>query len=254
MLKSRLLERNGIAHGFFTREGGVSTGIYRGLNCGPGSHDSPENVAENRARAMAVIGHRVADLRTLYQVHSGDVIVLRNDTEIKPRPKADAMVTNVPGLSLGILTADCVPILFADETNGVIAAAHSGWKGAVVDIGGNVVQKMIELGARRSMIRAAIGPAIAQKSYEVGPAFPEPFLALDPRSKKFFIPSVRPGHHMFDLKGFVRDRLEMLEIDAVDMLENDTCAEEDLFYSYRRMIKRGEPDYGRQLSAIALKA
>ena len=254
MLKSQLLESDGIAHGFFTRDGGVSTGVYRGLNCGPGSHDNPQNVTENRARAMAMIGRRPEDLRTLYQVHSGDVIVLRDDVEITPRPKADAMVTNVPGLSLGILTADCVPILFADETNGVIAAAHSGWKGAVADIGRNVVEKMIELGAKRSSITAVIGPAIAQKSYEVGPEFPEPFLALDPRSKKFFVPSARSGHHMFDLKGFVRDRLENLEIKAVDMLENDTCAEEDLFYSYRRMVKRGEPDYGRQLSAIALKA
>ncbi|WP_373089545.1 peptidoglycan editing factor PgeF [Sneathiella sp.] len=252
MLKSPLLEKSAVRHGFFTREGGVSTGLYSSLNCGPGSNDIPAAVAENRARAMALIGRNAEDLRTVYQVHSADVIVLQDRDDLVPRPKVDAMVTRLPGLALGILTADCVPILFADTQNGIIAAAHSGWKGAVADIGRAVVETMIGLGARRSSILAAIGPAISQESYEVGPEFPAPFLALDATSKKFFIPSVTLGHYMFDLKAFVRRRLEKLEIGGIDVLENDTCAEKDQFFSYRRMTKLGEADYGRQLSAITL--
>jgi len=252
MLKSKLLDHASISHGFFSRTGGNSTGVYASLNCGPGSKDNPEDVVSNRTLAMNMLGCQPDDLRTLYQVHSADVVVLRDRNEISPRPKADAMVTNIPGLALGILTADCVPILFADTKNNVIAAAHSGWKGSVADIGTNVVDEMVKLGAEKTAIKAAIGPAIAQKSYEVGPEFPAPFLALDRTAMKYFVPSDRTGHHMFDLTGFVRDRLFQSGIEVIDLLENDTCAEEDLFYSYRRMTKRGEPDYGRQLSAISL--
>ncbi len=253
MLQSDLLAQAGLSHGFFTRQGGVSSGLYGSLNCGPGSKDKHEDVTENRRRAMEMMQIESDNLRTLYQVHSADVLVIEESDPFKTRPKADAMVTKIPGLALGILTADCVPILFADVENGVIAAAHSGWKGTVSDIGRNVVEAMEGLGAERANIRVAIGPAIAQASYEVGPEFPGPFLDLDPSSDRFFIPSVKPGHHMFDLKGFVHSRIDRLNVAAIDMLNNDTCAEEDLFYSYRRMTKRGEADYGRQLSAIALQ-
>ncbi len=253
MLQSKVLAHDGVTHGFFTREGGVSSGLYGSLNCGPGSKDDSEDVAENRRRAMQMLGIEPDHLRTLYQIHSADVIVIEDTQKFESRPKADAMVTKVPGLALGILTADCVPILFTDVKNGVIAAAHSGWKGTVSDIARNVVEAMEKLGAAREHIQVAIGPAIAQESYEVGPEFPGPFLDLDPSSERFFIPSVKAGHHMFDLKGFVYSRLERLEVAAIDMLANDTCAEEDLFYSYRRMTTRGEADYGRQLSAVALQ-
>lgn len=254
MLTSRILENDALAHGFFTREGGISDGLYKGLNCGPGSKDDPSHVCENRSRAMAMIGQSAKALRTVYQIHSTDVLVLNDGEEINPRPKADAMVTKVPGVALGILTADCVPVLFADLENSVIGAAHSGWKGALGNISAQVVKEMINLGARKQNIRVAIGPAIAQKSYEVGPEFPEPFLKHDPAAARFFIPSDNPGRHMFDLTGFIQAELEKLEIGEIDLLNNDTCTEEELFFSYRRMVKRGEADYGRQLSAIALNS
>lgn len=252
MLTSSALENADMAHGFFTRKGGVSHGIYGSLNCGPGSKDQAEDVSENRARTMRDLGVAPDKLRTIYQVHSADVVVIKDEPDMPEKPKADAMVTNVPGVALGILTADCVPILFADPTHRVIGAAHSGWKGALADIGKNTVEAMIQLGASRSNIHAAVGPAIAQPSYEVGPEFPARFLKNDPESARYFTPSVNSGHHMFNLKEFVRDRLVETGIGHVDMLANDTCAEEELFYSYRRMTKRGEADYGRQLSAIAL--
>lgn len=254
MLKSRILDDDSLSHGFFTREGGISEGLYKGLNCGPGSKDDPSNVSENRARAMAMIGQPLDALRTVYQIHSTEVLVVDDQTDFTTRPKADAMVTKVPGLALGILTADCVPVLFADVENGVIGAAHSGWKGALGNISAQVVRRMTELGATKSHIRAAIGPAIAQKSYEVGPEFPEPFLSHNPAAGKFFIPSDNSGRHMFDLTGFVQAELEKLEIGSIDLLGNDTCTEEDQFFSYRRMVKRGEADYGRQLSAICLNS
>ncbi|WP_288903091.1 peptidoglycan editing factor PgeF [uncultured Sneathiella sp.] len=254
MLKSRILEDDSLAHGFFTRDGGVSEGLYRGLNCGPGSQDDPAHVNENRSRAMAMIGKPADALKTVYQIHSTEVLVIEDQTDFATRPKADAMVTNVPGLALGILTADCVPVLFADTENAVIGAAHSGWKGALGNISASVIDIMTSLGARKQNIRAAIGPAIAQKSYEVGPEFPEPFLKRDAAARKFFVPSDTPGRHMFDLTGFVKAELEKLEIGGIDLLGNDTCTEEDLFFSYRRMVKRGEADYGRQLSAIALNS
>ncbi|USG62362.1 peptidoglycan editing factor PgeF [Sneathiella marina] len=252
MLTSSIFESDNISHGFFTRKGGVSHGIYSSLNCGPGSKDRAEDVFENRARAMRDLGVGPDMLRTIHQVHSADVVVIQDELEMPEKPKADAMVTNVPGLALGILTADCVPILFADTEHQVIGAAHSGWKGALSNIGKNTVEAMIQLGAAKSDIKAAVGPAITQASYEVGPEFPAPFLAVDSQAARYFTPSVNAGHHMFNLKEYVRDRLLETGIDRVDMLENDTCAEEDLFYSYRRMTKRGEADYGRQLSAIAL--
>jgi purine-nucleoside/S-methyl-5'-thioadenosine phosphorylase / adenosine deaminase len=254
MLVSSVFESAEISHGFFTRQGGVSHGVYGSLNCGPGSKDRSEDVSENRARAMQALGIKPNKLRTIYQIHSADVIVIHDEREMPDKPKADAMVTNVPGVALGILTADCVPILFADATHHVIGAAHSGWKGALADIGRNTIDAMIQLGAVKSDIKAAIGPAITQSSYEVGPEFPAPFIEVRPQATRYFTPSVKSGHHMFNLKEFVRDRLVDTGIGSVDMLENDTCSEEDLFFSYRRMTKKGEADYGRQLSAIALKS
>lgn len=252
MLISPVLENNGISHGFFTRQGGVSEGIYGSLNCGPGSKDQPDLVVENRSRAMSALNLDAEDLRTIYQVHSADVIVIKDMQAMREKPKADAMVTNLPGLALGILTADCVPILFSDPNQRIIGAAHSGWKGALANIGKSTIDAMIDLGAKKADIKAAIGPAISQNSYEVGPEFPDPFIAKDSQAEKYFIPSVKSGHFMFALKEFVRDRLIETGIETVHMLKNDTCAEEPLFFSYRRMTKKGEADYGRQLSAIAL--
>ena len=253
MLTTPNLTDDRLAHAFFTREGGVSEGVYSGLNCGPGSSDDPAKVSENRRRAMALLGLDAAALRTVHQIHSANVVVIESVEPPASLPEADAMVTRLPGIALGILTADCVPLLFADIDAGVIGAAHSGWKGTLHGIGAKVVETMVALGATRGRIEAAIGPAIAQRSYEVGPEFPAPFLAADPAAGRFFIPAERAGHFMFDLSGFVRASLENLKIGGISHLAYDTCTEERLFYSYRRMTKRGEADYGRQLSAIALK-
>jgi len=253
MIKSPVFDETILSHGFFTREHGVSSGVYSGLNCGAGSDDKPENVKKNKEIAANFLGVETDKLATLYQIHSSNVITITNPSQITERPQADAHVTNLPGIALGILTADCVPILFADPTNRVIGAAHSGWKGTVGNITSNVITAMEALGAKRENIVAAIGPAIQQSSYEVGPDFPEPFLAIDPDNRKFFVPSDREKHHMFDLTGYVYMQLEKAGLARIEKIDRDTCKEEDRFFSYRRMCKRGEKDYGRQLSAIALK-
>ncbi|WP_169543058.1 peptidoglycan editing factor PgeF [Sneathiella aquimaris] len=253
MIKSDIFNESQVSHGFFTRKNGVSNGIYASLNCGAGSNDAIDNVIKNKEIVAKSLLVSPENLTTLYQVHSSDVLTLTEPVDTENKPKADAMVTNVSGLALGILTADCVPILFADSVNQVIGAAHSGWKGTIGNISKAVIEAMIELGASRSSICCAIGPAIQQASYEVGPDFPAPFIALDPAYKSFFIPSEREKHHMFDLTGFVKMQLLQQNIKAVDLIDNDTCADEEYFYSYRRMCKRGEPDYGRQISAIALR-
>lgn len=252
MIKSDLFNTDTVKHGFFTREGGASTGVYKGLNCGAGSNDKSENVATNKHEAMQQLGLSGNDLATLYQIHSTDVLLIEDKKAFDNKPKADGMVTRQPGIALGILTADCVPLLFADMENKVIGAAHSGWKGSVGNIASKVIELMIKEGANRSNIKVAIGPAIQQKSYEVGPTFPGPFLQLDPRNDRFFVPSIKDGHHMFDLTGFVKNQLIDQNIGGVELIERDTCAEEDRFYSYRRMSKKGEADYGRLLSAISL--
>lgn len=253
MLTSSVLNNSSFKHAFFTRENGVSKGIYEGLNCGAGSNDDPADVIENKRRAATVLGVPADSLFTLYQIHSAEVITIDGDTDPNTRVKADAMVSKTPGAALGILTADCVPILFADAANKVIGAAHSGWKGSLANISANVINAMTELGAQRENIRAAIGPAIQQNSYEVGPEFSAPFLKVDADNQQFFNPSVRDGHQMFDLTGFVKKQLEGENIQAVDLINRDTCSEEDLFFSYRRMYHKKEADYGRQLSAIALQ-
>lgn len=248
---SALNELNRVRHGFFTREGGVSQGIYASLNCGPGSKDDPRAVAENRERCMAQLDLPATALVTVYQVHSPEVVVVEEPWRGEV-PRADAMVTNRPGLALGILTADCAPVLLADGRAGVIGAAHAGWRGAVAGVLDTTVARMVQMGAHAEDIVAAVGPCIGQRSYEVGPEFPAPFLAEDPRNGDFFAPSWRSGHHLFDLPGYVSRRLSKLGIAAVTRVPADTCRDESRFFSYRRATLRGEPDYGRQLSAIVL--
>lgn len=254
MLTSAALDQlPGIRHAFFTREGGVSGGLYASLNCGFGSGDDPAAVAENRARALAGAGMPPDSLVTAYQVHSPDVAVVDMVWRRGDAPRVDAMVTRRAGVSLGILTADCGPVLFADAEAKVIGAAHAGWRGALTGVLEATVEAMERLGARRERIVAALGPCIAQRSYEVGPEFPAPFLALAPGNAAFFAPSRRGAHHMFDLPGYVMGRLEALGLGHVGRLDNDTCAEPGRFFSYRRATLQGDKDYGRGLSAICLE-
>lgn len=253
MIKSALLDSPRISHAFFTRKNGVSKGVYAGLNCGAGSDDVPENVQRNKEIALDQLKLENGRLKTLYQVHSATVIHIASETDLETTFQADAMVTSEPGIALGILTADCVPILFADLDSGVIGAAHSGWKGTLHNIGANVISEMINLGADRKNIRVSVGPAIQQASYEVGPDFPNQFLDISKDYGQYFVPSINDGHFMFDLTGFVRDALERENPHSVELLNHDTYDDEERFYSYRRMTHRKEPDYGRQLSAIALQ-
>jgi hypothetical protein len=243
----------GIRHAFLTREGGVSEGIYASLNCGLGSNDIRERVVENRARAMAMIDQPADALVTVHQAHTNQVALVEKPWPKGEEPKADAMVTTRPGLVLGILTADCAPVLLADSRGGIIGAAHAGWKGALTGIIENTLAAMVELGARPGRIVAAVGPCIAQRSYEVGPEFPAPFLAQDPRNETFFSSSRREGRYMFDLPGYVALRLKSAGIGTILPSPADTCQEEARFFSYRRATLRGEPDYGRELSAIVIE-
>jgi polyphenol oxidase len=247
-------EIDGVRHGFFTREGGVSEGLYTSLNCGLGSGDDTDKVATNRGRAMAQLDLDADALVTCYQVHSPTVVEVDTPWARENAPRADAMVTTRPDLALGILTADCTPVLFADRKARVVGAAHAGWRGAVTGVLDATVAAMSKHGARPQTMVAAIGPCIAQRSYEVGPEFPAPFLAADPADAMFFVPSTRPGHFMFDLRGYVAKRLKKIGIGEVHQMPNDTCREEDRFFSYRRACLRGEKDYGRGLSAIALQS
>jgi YfiH family protein len=242
----------GIRHGFMTRGGGVSEGIYASLNCGVGSKDASDAVLENRGRAVAAIGMKREALVTAYQVHSAKAVVVDQVWAREDAPQVDGMATAKPGVTLGILTADCAPVLFADEKASVIGAAHAGWKGAITGVLQATVAKMVDLGAKAGRIRAAIGPCIGQMSYEVGPEFPAPFLAQDPAHARYFIPSIRDQRYMFDLGGYVRDQLRGMGLAGVELLGRDTCAEEELFFSYRRTTLRQEPDYGRQISLIGL--
>ncbi|MES2984341.1 MAG: peptidoglycan editing factor PgeF [Pseudomonadota bacterium] len=239
-----------IAHGFFGRAGGVSTGLYRGLNCGAGSRDDQTHIAENRARVARALGGTPTALCTLYQIHSPDVVIVHAPFD-GPAPQADALVTNTPGLVLGILTADCTPVLFADAQAGVIGAAHAGWKGAHGGVLENTLAAMETLGARRADITAAIGPTIAQASYEVGPEFIARFAPAE--QQQFFRPSMRAGHHQFDLPAYVVHRLTHAGVQQLATLGMDTCSDRECFFSYRRATLAGEADYGRQLSAIVLR-
>lgn len=253
MLTLSALAQPGLRHAFFTREGGTSEGLYASLNCGFGSGDDPARVAENRARALARADMPAGSLITAYQIHSPDVVTVTEPWPRDQAPKADAMVTVRPGITLGILTADCTPVLFADPEARVIGAAHAGWRGALTGVLEATVAAMERLGAKRGRVSAGIGPCIAQRSYEVGPEFPAPFLAQDPENAAFFAPSARAGHHMFDLPGYVARRLAQLNLGRVERLPNDTCGEAERFFSYRRATLSGENDYGRNLSAICLE-
>ena len=241
-----------VRHGFFTRLGGVSDGFYASLNCGGGSKDDPDKVAENRARALRALDARDAAFATVYQVHSAEVVLVDRPFVPAERPKADAMVSATPGLALAILTADCAPVLFCDRQSGVIGAAHAGWRGALTGVVEATVGAMAGLGAEPGRIAACVGPTIGQRSYQVGPEFPEPFLAQDDGNRRFFAASARAGHFMFDLPGYVSARLVAAGVGTIDDLARDTGAEPALFFSYRRTSLAGEADYGRQLSAIAL--
>ena len=241
-------------HAFFTREGGVSEGLFTSLNCGLGSGDDAAKVAENRRRAMAALGLDGDRLVTGYQVHSADVAIIDERWRPEQRPRADALVTRREDVALGILTADCVPVLFADAEAGVIGAAHAGWRGALGGVLEATVAAMVSLGAAPQRLRAGIGPAIAQPSYEVGPEFPAPFLAQDEANAGFFRKAPRAGHFLFDLPGYVARRLARLGLGAIEHSGGDTAAEPERFFSYRRSCLRQEPDYGRALSAIRLGA
>ena len=242
-----------IRHGFFTRVGGVSDGIYAAKNCGFGSGDKPDNVARNRVRCIAEMANGGAVLVTAYQVHSAAATVVETPWQPEDAPQVDGLVTNRPNIALGILTADCAPVLFCDPEAGVIGGAHAGWKGAMGGILEATVAAMETLGATPRRILAAIGPCIDQVSYEVGPEFRDRFLADDRANDRFFRPGERPDHPHFDLKGYAAARLERLGLAGVDVDGHDTVAEEDLFFSYRRATLRGEPDYGRGLSAIMIE-
>ena len=250
MLRAPKLTSPDISHGFFGRAGGVSQGIFASLNCGPGSGDTRADVVENRRRVAAALAPGAA-LLTLYQIHSAEAVAVTAPWNIGEGPQADAMATNLPGLALGILTADCAPVLFADAEAGVIGAAHAGWKGAVGGVTDAAIAAMEALGARRGRIAAAIGPCISQTNYEVGPEFRERFAVADGR---FFAAGDRDGHFHFDLEGYVAMRLAAAEVASVERLSACTYAREDDYFSFRRATHRGEKDYGRQVSAIVLRA
>ncbi len=241
-----------IRHGFFSRNGGVSEGAYDSLNCGYGSGDAPEKVTENRVRAMAQIELDGGSLVTAYQCHSAEVAVVEEPWDRADAPKVDALVTRRPRLALGILTADCAPVLMTDAGGRAIGAAHAGWRGALGGVLEATIEAMVAIGAKREAILVGVGPTIGQRSYEVGPDFPAPFLEQSDRNGDFFYPSRREGHFMFDLRGYIAHRLGHAGVGRVKMLPCDTCAEENRFFSYRRTCLRGESDYGRGLSAIYL--
>ncbi|MGD0849179.1 peptidoglycan editing factor PgeF [Bradyrhizobium sp.] len=243
----------GLRHAFFSREGGVSEGIYAGLNGGLGSSDDPANVAENRRRMAEQMGVAPTHFLSLHQIHSPDAVVATGPWESASRPRADALVTRAEGLAIGVTAADCGPILFVDPNARVIGAAHAGWKGALTGVVESTVDAMEKLGAERSGIVAAIGPLIRQPSYEVGDEFVERFLKADADNALFFMPAARANHAMFDLAGFIRMRLENAGVLMIDDIGVDTYSDQR-FFSYRRSVHRGESDYGRHVHAIVLEA
>jgi polyphenol oxidase len=252
MLQSSLLAAvGGIRHAFFTREGGVSSGLYASLNGGTGSHDKRENVAENRARMAAALGCSPTSFLTAHQVHSPDVVVAATPWSPTDRPRADGIVTRVPSLAIGISTADCGPVLLADVDARVIGAAHAGWRGALTGVLEATVEAMEDLGAKRARILAALGPMIRQRNYEVGDDLLKRFAEVDADSRRFFAPAARAGHAMFDLGGYIVARLKRAGVDCED-LGACTYADEARFYSFRRTTHRDEADYGRHINSIML--
>jgi polyphenol oxidase len=253
MLTSLLLSAApGIRHAFFTREGGVSEGIYAGLNGGLGSDDVPAHVAENRRRMADAIGVPQTHFLSLHQVHSPDVVVVTEPWG-SSRPKADAMVTQTPGISLGVTAADCAPVLMVDPRAEIIGAAHAGWKGALTGVLESTLDAMERLGAHRGDVVAALGPMIRQRNYEVGMEFVERFEQADADNARFFASASRTGHAMFDLGGYIHARLSRAGALMVDDLDLCTYADEANFFSYRRSVHRKEPDYGRHVHAIVLE-
>jgi polyphenol oxidase len=254
MLGSPLLSAiPGLRHAFFTRDGGVSGGIYGSLNGGLGSDDDPAHVAENRRRMAEAMDVSPERFLSVWQIHSPDAVAVGGPWDGAARPRADAMVTRTEGLAIGVTAADCGPILLVDPNARVIGAAHAGWKGALTGIVESAVAAMEKLGAERSGIVAAIGPLIRQHSYEVGSEFVERFMEADAEHALFFIPAARENHAMFDLAGFIRMRLENAGVLMIDDIGVDTYSDQR-FYSYRRSVHRKEPDYGRHVHAIALEA
>ena len=252
-LTAETLRLPGLAHGFFTRAGGVSAGVYSSLNGGVGSGDKKDAVAENRARIAAALEVEPERLAVPYQVHSPDAIAIQQKWTPEARPRCDAVVTATPGLALGVTGADCGMILFADPKTGVIGAAHAGWKGALTGIVEATVAAMERLGARRADVVAALGPCIAQASYEVGPEFVAAFASAGEPAPRFFAPASKAGHAMFDLNGYIAERAARAGIARLEDLRLDTYADDRRFFSYRRATHRKEPDYGRLVSAIVLR-
>ncbi|WAJ30075.1 peptidoglycan editing factor PgeF [Antarcticirhabdus aurantiaca] len=246
---SNLSTLGGARHGFFGRPGGVSTGLYAGLNVGTGSEDDPGHVAENRARASAFLGAPADRLATPWQVHSAEAVVVEAPFSGE-RPKADAVVTRVPGLVVGVLTADCGPILFHDPENRVVGAAHAGWRGALGGVLEATLDAMERIGTRRGAVRAVLGPTITQANYEVGADMADQFPQAD--RQRFFSAGAAPGKAQFDLPGFILSRLSAAGVGSAAFVGRCTYGEPERFFSFRRTTLRGEPDYGRQLSAIVL--
>lgn len=251
VLTSPLLALDGIRHAFFTRQGGVSDGIYGSLNVGLGSGDDPGRVLQNRRRAAAQMGVEPARLLTCYQVHSADAVTVEAAWK-GSAPHADAVVTAKPGIACGALAADCAPVLIADPQARVVAAAHAGWKGALTGVVESAIAHMVELGAARQRMVAAVGPCIGPASYEVGLEFLDRFVQDEPANAVFFSAGAATDKRQFDLPAFVLHRLRRAGVEHCEWIGRDTCAEADLFYSNRRAFKDGEKDYGRLLSAIAL--
>lgn len=251
---SSLAEIPGLHHGFFTRSGGHSSGLYDSLNCGLGSGDDRKVVLKNRATCAEALGASPNHMVTVHQEHTAKAVTAIEPWTPEDAPVADGMATDQPGLALGVLAADCVPVLFADADAHVVGAAHAGWKGAFTGVLETTIERMVELGARRPSIVAAIGPCIGAKSYEVGPEFIETFISANPDNAAFFAASAREGHSYFDIGSYVQTRLSVAGVLSVERIIADTYVEPDRFFSYRRSCHREEPDYGRQLSGICWKS
>ncbi|KAA0971778.1 peptidoglycan editing factor PgeF [Aureimonas fodinaquatilis] len=251
ILSPQLAALDGIRHAFFTRRGGVSEGIYHGLNAGAGSDDNAESVRQNRHLAATYLGVPDADIATPWQFHSADVVIA-DAPFASPRPRADAVVSNTPGVAIGVVTADCGPILFADRDAGVIGAAHAGWRGAIGGVLQATIATMENLGAARQTTLAILGPTITRRNYEVGAEMRAQLVTKDQKFERFFTPGVSADKFQFDLPAFIVATLENCGVQA-DFVEQCTYQEPDWFFSYRRTTHRGEADYGRQLSAIVLE-
>ncbi|WP_395687576.1 peptidoglycan editing factor PgeF [Aestuariivirga sp.] len=252
MICSDALRLDGISHGFFTRQGGHSTGLFSSLNCGLGSGDDRAAVLQNRALVAERLAVAPGALLSAYQVHSADAALVTGPWRGEDRPQVDALVTATPGVALGVLTADCGPVLFADPVARVVAAAHAGWKGALSGITTSTLALMEAQGADRRRVTAVIGPTISRQAYEVGPEFVARFIAADPGNQRYFTSSGRAGHSMFDLPAYLADRLRTEGVGLVVDLSLCTYADEARFFSFRRATHRVEQDYGRLISAIAV--